>query len=190
MKNPPNDSELLQFSARHLMHEINMLRQTAGVLPKNKEGTTEYTALLESFVTHARNLIEFLFFEISGDYVRARHFFPKPADWPHKMASDWAALYKRACAQVNHLGIDRVDGNLPEEPWLVTDIIDNFDPILKEFATKASTTKLRDTVREFFQLKPEKQLTWLRGNVRQPNVAIVGPIVVTGPPSPPALKKP
>jgi hypothetical protein len=190
MKNPPDDPELLRYSEEHLMHELSMMRETASELPKNKAGTTLYTALLESFATHVRNLIEFLFFEISKDYVRALHFFDQPADWPHRMTADWTILYKRACNEVNHLTTDRIDGTPAGKKWPVRDIIAKFELILKEFAAKASPKKLHDKVREFLALSPDKILLWIGDNVAHPNVAVVALIVASFPPSPARTNKP
>ena len=73
------DQQLIEFSGEHLMHELSMFWELAEILPERKEGTTEYVALIESFATHLRNVIEFLFFEEKGDYVRAKHFFDDPS---------------------------------------------------------------------------------------------------------------
>jgi hypothetical protein len=189
MKNPPDGPELLHYSEEHLMHELSMMRETADELPKHKAGTILYTALLESFATHVRNLIEFLFHDIKRDYVRARHFFDRPADWPYKMTPDWQRLYDRATHEVNHLPILRVDGDPSEKEWQVNDIITKFEPVLKEFVAKASPKKLHDKVRELFAQSPDNILLWIGDNVQHPNVAVAGPIVSSFPPSPDGTKK-
>jgi hypothetical protein len=55
------DQQLIEFSGEHLLHELSMFWELADILPLRKEGTTEYVALIESFATHLRNLIEFFF---------------------------------------------------------------------------------------------------------------------------------
>jgi hypothetical protein len=57
------DQKLIDFSGEHLLHELSMFWELAEILPLRKEGTTEYVALIESFATHLRNLIEFFSFQ-------------------------------------------------------------------------------------------------------------------------------
>jgi hypothetical protein len=180
MKNRHDPAELLQYSGEHLMHEITMLWQTAATLPRYPEGTIEYVALLESFATHLRNLIEFLFFPISREYVRARHFFEEPAVWPHNTTPPyWEDLYQRACHEVNHLTTGRIDGDPDSKVWEAGKILIQIDPILREFASKASPKKLHEKVRELLEQPTDKVLVWIGHNVRHPNIAVPAPITVS-----------
>jgi hypothetical protein len=172
MKNPPDDAELVHYSEEHLLHELTMLLQTADTLPKHKPGSTEYIAVLESFAIHLRNLLEFLFQPIGRDYVRALHFFDDAANWQPTNTAEWTNLYNRACHEVEHLTVHRVDGNPEEKKWPVTEILLKLDPILKDFASKASRSKLHHKVREFLQLPSDKMLLWIPENVSHSNIAV------------------
>lgn len=181
MKDRNDPAELLQYSGKHLMHEVTMLWQTADTLPRYAEGTIEYVALLESFVTHLRNLIEFLFFPVSrkDEYVRARHFFDdpdKPPLWESSL--DWKDLYRRACHEVNHLMTGRIDG---DSSWEVGKVLNEIEPILREFASKASPEKLHPKVRELFQQPSDEIVVWISNNVTHANTAaaVPAPIVAT-----------
>jgi len=153
------------------MHELSMFWELAEILPERKEGTTEYVALIESFATHLRNVIEFLFFEEKGDYVRAKHFFDDPAAWSPKLTADLTNLHSRTSNEVNHLTVRRIDGNPPEKTWPTSEILKQIEPIAREFAAKASEKKLQPKVREFLQLAPEATRKWLADNVAHSNVA-------------------
>ena len=178
MKDRNDPAELRQYSGQHVMHEVTMLWQTAATLPRYDQDTVEYVALLESFATHLRNLIEFLFFPISRDYVRALHFFDDPKFWPYTTTPPyWEDLYKRACNEVNHLLTGRIDGvQVPRE---VTKIIQQIEPILREFETKASTAKIGIKFHELCQQPSDKFLEWMGVNVRHANIAFTFPMTLT-----------
>jgi hypothetical protein len=170
MSTPLTDEQLLAFSGEHLLHELSMLWELAEILPQRKEGTCEYVALIESFATHLRNLIEFLFFSIKGDYVRAQQFFDDPAAWSPELTSDFKKLLERANNEVDHLTVRRVDGNPPEKAWPTDEILRQLETVAKEFAAKASGKKLHSKVREFLHLPLEATGKWIADNVAHSNV--------------------
>jgi hypothetical protein len=171
MQNPNDPKELLQYSGEHLMHEISMLWESAEKLRTHDQGTTEYIALLESFATHLRNLIEFLFEPIKRDYVRARHFFEDPSQWKHTRSAEWENLYNRASNEVSHLTTGRIDGNPQMKVWEVGKALAEIEPILKEFGRTASHGRLHPKVRELLRQEPEKILLWIGENVQHSNIA-------------------
>ena len=197
MKNRNDPAELRQYSGKHLMHEISMLWQTTDALPLHAKGTVEHVALLESFVTHLRNLIEFLFFEISrDDVVRARHFVDDRALWKYSTKSPcwetyWEHQYNRACHEVNHLLIGRIDDDDAESrTWEVGKLRMQIEPILREFASGASTDRLDKKVREFFQQPSDKVPGWLGYNVPLTNIAMTVNVSTSTPIPPVVLRKP
>lgn len=171
MPTPPTDRQLLAFSEEHLMHELSMLWETAHALPQHQKGTTEYTALLESFATHLRNLIDFFYFGPDKDYVRAHQFLEDPTAWAPAMPAEVKQLLGRANNEVSHLTLNRVDGDPPEKEWRTEQILGLTATVAKDFASKASAKKLHPKVREFLQLPPDKAMVWIGDNVRHPNVA-------------------
>ena len=155
MKNRQDPAELLQYSGEHLRYEIIALWQTANAVPKYAKGTIEHFALLESFATHLRNLIEFLFHPSSREYVRALHFFDDPAQWKRTYTAEWKNLYDRACNEVNHLTKGRDDRDPASRVWNLSEILRQIEPLLRDFATKASTKRLHPRVRELFEQQPD-----------------------------------
>ncbi len=170
MSTPLTNQQLTDFSGEHLLHELSMFWELAEILPQRKAGTTEYVALIESFATHLRNLIEFLFFPVKGDYVRAQQFFDDPAAWSPKLTGDFEKLLDRANNEVDHLTVRRISGNPPEKAWPTDGILKQIEPIAKEFAAKASEKKLHSKVREFLHLPLEATKKWIADNVAHSNV--------------------
>ena len=179
MANPFSGEWLLDYSKEHLMHEISMLWETSEELPKCEEGSTEYVALLESFALHLRTIIEFLIFSPSDEYVRAHHFFEDSASWAPVKPPELTKLHSRASNEVAHLTTKRVSGAAEEKKWHTANILQQIEPLLSEFAAKASTTKLHATVREFFRVPSTERFVWIRDNIAHSNIAVPNPITVT-----------
>jgi hypothetical protein len=173
-----SDAWLVEYSGEHLMHELSMLWETAHTLSRYRQGSTEYTALLESFATHLRNLIEFFFYQESGDYVRAKHFFENSADWSPSRAREINDLHSRACNEVNHLTSNRKPGS-PPDPWRLAQILDEIEPVAKEFGLKASDKKLHPKVRAFLEQPSNEMIVWIGNNVTHINVALQTPIGIS-----------
>jgi len=171
MKATLTDQQLIEFSGEHLLHELSMFWELAEILPRHKERNAEYVALIESFATHLRNLIEFLFFQKNADYVRAKHFFEDPGAWSPNLTADFRRLLDRANNEVSHLTVGRVNGNPPEKFWPTDEILKQIEPVAKEFAAKASEKKLHSKVREFLHLPREATRAWIASNVAHTNVA-------------------
>lgn len=89
------DPNRLRAQSKHLLYEIQMLSALAGYI---REGTADYAvahlplegvpvrnAVVEAFELHARNLIEFLIHQRSGDKSTAGDFtrgkWTRPGDW-------------------------------------------------------------------------------------------------------------
>ena len=170
MTAPLSDQALLDYSDEHLMHELSMLFELGDTLPGRKAGM-ETSALLESFATHLRNLIEFFFYPSKGEYVRAQDFFDDPATWSPPLNTDLTKLLERANNQVSHLTRNRVSGNPPEKVWRTAEMVKQIEIIGKEFAEKASDKKLHAHVRELLTLPREQILLWISENVAHANVA-------------------
>lgn len=171
MASPLTDAQLLQYSEEHLMHELSMLWETTDALLQHKEGTVVYTALLESFATHLRNLIEFFFFGEKGNYVRAEHFFDDPRAWSPRRPPEMNNYHGRASNEVSHLTTERISGSPPEKIWTVAQILGQIEAVARDFAARASDKKLHAKVREFLKQSSSTMLLWIGDNVTHPNVA-------------------
>jgi hypothetical protein len=171
MSNSFTDAWLLHYSEEHLMHELSMLWETGDALLRHKNGSVEYTALLESFAVHLRNLIEFFFFDASRDYVRAEHFLDDPASWSPAKPAEITKLYGCGSNEVEHLTRNRISGNPPEKEWNVPSSLSIIETVAKDFVAKASAKKLYSKVREFLNLHSSQMLLWIGNNVAHSNVA-------------------
>jgi hypothetical protein len=107
-----------QAAVPHIWYEWTMLLSTCGFLRKyhseserNALDKGAYSAVLESFVVHFRNLYEFLFYGgEKGTYVRAADFFDSDTTFvalfalKSKILSDWI---EEASVQVEHITYGR-----------------------------------------------------------------------------------
>ncbi|MBI3934586.1 MAG: hypothetical protein HY316_07810 [Acidobacteria bacterium] len=133
---PLSDSELLNYSKEHLFYEIQMffrlgwiLVRLAAIPPIDSVGITIKNALIESFVTHLRNLGSFLSLgkaKFPGD-VLAKDFFKQPAEWNPRIPTPLGAALKRSDKEVAHspplVLLERApgrNGNL-ESAWMRSD---------------------------------------------------------------------
>jgi len=170
MRKHLTQAELLRYSDEHLLHEFNMLWQTAAALSNSTPGLLT-SALIESFAIHARNLIEFLCTHPEDGYVAAEHFFDDPGEWPTNMPPTLGRLYGRASAEVSHLTTNRQSGTPPQKDWDIAAAIGEIEPIAKDFATRASDKRLGPKVRQLFQQPAPQLKVWLDANAMYSNVA-------------------
>jgi hypothetical protein len=169
-KPPMTDQQLLDYSAQHLMHELSMFWELAAILPHRQAGT-ETSALIESFVVHLRNLIDFFYREGHGDDVTAQDFLDPTNIWKPNEPVTLTKAHKRANKELSHLTQARISGTPPDKAWDVTGLLDEIDKVAKDFAGKASPTKIHPKVREFLQLPPQNAHVWIGENVTHSNVA-------------------
>jgi hypothetical protein len=165
------DQRLSDYSGEHVLHELNMLWQTAAEIAKAKERTFASSVLLECFVVHLRTLIEFFYFGPKQGYVRARDFFPTPHYWEPKMTDALKTALDRANGEASHLTWSRQDGTPPEKEWDVAGLRNDIEAVAKDFAAGAMTSRLHPEVRKFLGLPSGEKLAWLVANVGYSNVA-------------------
>src|SRR5208282_4243098 len=169
MKTKLSDAKLLDYSGEHLLHELNMFWQLAGIVPKMDRGFM-LSALLESFALHLRNLIDF-FYNKSGPkgYVIARHFFDLPGGWMPKITPALGKALTRANEEVSHLTLGRKSGDMPDKLWDADGLFKEIEAVAKDFGAKASKKKLHPKVLAFLDLSNEKALVWLKTNATYSN---------------------
>ncbi len=154
-----SDEELAGFSDEHLQYEVGMLHGTAQALrdpPRDQDGTIgaiiEY-ALLESFLIHARVLINFLYDGPKrDDDVAAEDFFDEEEQWTeHRPAK--SCLLRENRERINkalaHLTKVRV-GLKPEmKQWEYWEIKNEIVGILAHFCTLVPKCRLGAEFRRF-----------------------------------------
>jgi hypothetical protein len=143
-----SDEYLRAYSADHLLHEIKMLFDTGSHVPYGASSPSVQfvdDAVLESFVLHLRNLIDFFYpRRILDDDVIAAHYFDS-GQTPPTFPSE-SPLFReargRADKQVNHLTTKRIFGHPADKEWDAAPLLIEIANIVGVFLEGASPQKL------------------------------------------------
>ena len=107
-------------------------------------------AMVESFMAHSRNLIEFLYSDLPRPTdVVAADFFPQ-GTWKGLRPSLSTALAdarKRADKELAHLTTSRISGNPPDKQWNVSALAAELKPVLRLFVDNANASALSPKVK-------------------------------------------
>ena len=113
------------------------------------EAQVELNLSLDSFAIHARNLIEFFYFDIKQgkDYVRSEHYLDdernkKFKSWIKEFDFDWKNILDKANNQVAHLSFNRNEPRFQGDgkAWHIK-IVYQFNEIVKTFLEMADEKK-------------------------------------------------
>jgi hypothetical protein len=119
-----HDIAELRKAYEHVKYEFEMLTETATLLQSHPTLTEAHQrAILESFVIHFRNLLEFFYWNPGEDRILAEHF--APGAWRDKRPKKSALLFKghsRACNEIAHLTFARLGVRNEDWPWPVAEI--------------------------------------------------------------------
>jgi hypothetical protein len=147
-----SDGELKEASY-HIHYEKWMMVSTANALSLGTfgSGNPAANAVLESFLTHMRNLIDFLYAKNHGaknDWILAEdYFYDKEEEWRQKRGDITALLSesrKRADKELAHLSYDRLKLTEKNKKWDFIKIATELDNGLKTFAMFVSEELLHD----------------------------------------------
>jgi len=140
-----NDQELTKYSGEHLLYEFRMFWWLTGAV-SYMDGYMR-DALLEAWLVHLRNLINFFCSKGSQDDVIAAHFFDNPNAWS-KPESDTLdkALY-RANKELSHITAKRRYKGEEDTDWKIGPLFDQIRNIAMKFAKDASGAKLHPDVK-------------------------------------------
>jgi len=143
-------SEQLQAASDPLHYELWMFQKTAEALATGicGEGVL-HNALLESFVIHARNLLDFLYPKknLWPDDVIAGDFFDDPKSWISERPSKSekiASLHNRAGKEVAHLTYARLDVTPETKPWQFVEIANEVVSVFDKFLAIVPLDRLGD----------------------------------------------
>ena len=133
-----SDDKLREVSV-HLLYELQMFRATAlGLMSGLFPGGPLHDAVLEAFIIHGRNLLDFLYAENSrASDVVAEDFLDDPDQWltvRGALPASLAGLRRRANKEVAHLTYDRLSVT-PGENWNFVDIFRDLDLKFQVFRT-------------------------------------------------------
>lgn len=144
-----SDAELTAYSGEHLLYEFQLFLWTGKELGRPHVSPMR-SALIESFVIHLRNLIDFFFTPRShDDDVIAADLCP---GWSESISPKLDEAKKRANKELNHLTLGRKSGFDPSKPWDVGGLFDEVHSVAQRFAAQASTTKLSAKVPEWLNM--------------------------------------
>ena len=127
----------LQEMLTQVNYEYNMLSHTAARISKIKDGP-EKNAMLESFLIHVRNLIDFFYIDTPSidDDVLAVDYFSSPKDWITKRGK-FPQYLKDAKIKANkllsHITLSRIKKYKGDKGWQVLKIKGKIDNILECF---------------------------------------------------------
>jgi len=135
---PRTDAELFGAST-HVHYEWDMFRSVVaelGVLPPN--ALLQTNALLESFVIHLRNMIDFLWPAEGAhdDDVIAAHFFDEPLYWNGirpDISDTLSAARSRANKEIAHLTYSRLSVAPDAKPWRPGEMYAELKPAMEKF---------------------------------------------------------
>jgi hypothetical protein len=164
-----SDAYLIDYSGKHLLHELNMFWQLAGKVQK-LERSFMLSALLESFAIHLRNLIGFFYGSRYLTDVIAANFFDDPRAWSPTMSRTLREARKRVNKEVGHLTQGRKSGDTPD--WNAAGLFNEIEAVAKDFAVKASSKKLHPKVLDLLKLSGEEAMLWLQTNATYSNAAV------------------
>ena len=156
-RRPFLDAYLLDYSNEHVFYEIDhffWLAQTLGSeslvvgAPSIQDRQRLNNILIEGFVIHFRNVIDFLYVKPKSTDVVAEDFFSQN-DWQKirpALSGTLEDARTRANKEVAHLTVDRMTGAPPAKTWKFTQIANEVRPILSLMCSEAIPSRLGQNV--------------------------------------------
>jgi hypothetical protein len=136
----PSDKDLVDLS-EHVLYEMAMLVGIPRQFEAAAENDIMTNVLLEAFVMHARQLVDF-FFDHAND-IRASEYFENPIqEWKivrGKEGSDLKDLVSRVGEEIAHLTWRRTK---PKEPWNLVEILRRLETLSVLFLERVHPSKV------------------------------------------------
>jgi hypothetical protein len=154
---PFSDAYLMAYADEHVVYEFEMFLWLARVCggetrigaPSASDVARLNNALIESFVVHLRNVIDFIYPESRKPTdVVAEDFFA-PGEWTRfrpKRSRTLTAARVRANKEIAHLTTDRFKGNPPEKGWDFASLAAEIRLLIRLFAGNALAVRLSPKV--------------------------------------------
>ena len=148
-----SDRELMDLS-EHVLYEMAMLVGIPRQFEWAAASDIATNALLESFVMHARQLVDFFFDHAE---IGASAYFENPiADWKKvrgKEDSDLKDLVSRVGEEIAHVTWSRTQ---PKAPWNLDEIVKRIESLSVRFLERASPNKnSKPDAQRFFRIRQE-----------------------------------
>jgi hypothetical protein len=145
---------LLDYSAEHVFYEFDMFLWSAKLCASRPaltatseaEATRLSNALIEDFVIHLRNVIDFLYPKSPKDTdVVAADFCPS-GGWQPTISGTLDDVRVRANKELAHLTTARIPGNRQSKGWDFTGLSTEILPVMHLFVSKALPARLSPEV--------------------------------------------
>jgi hypothetical protein len=137
----PQD-QLIAFSGEHLYYEIVMLYGVVDYLLKGTDNMIVYNALLESFVIHASNILDFFYKpQIKEDDAKAIHYMDHPKSWTALLPPQeihFKDFTKKRSQWVVHLSYKRLEVLPEQKRWGAPKITKEIKKLVNLFLLNAS----------------------------------------------------
>ena len=155
---PYDDSYLMAYSEEHVAYEFDMFLWSARlcasgsgiVSPDPVDARRLNNVLIEDFVLHLRNIIDFLYKQKQGskptDVVAAD--FCEPNVWKPTIPEVLEVARIRANKEIAHLTTDRITGIPASKAWDFACLLEILFPEMNLFVDKALESRLSPTVAE------------------------------------------
>src|SRR4051812_23493088 len=142
------DAELAEMARRHLAYEIKMLRETAAALQGKGIGPRGFrNAMLETFLIHYRNLLDFFYADkrraLAHD-VSAAHYVIDPKRWKERrprMDKEATSSRERVNAQLAHLTYRRLKYH--QRNWSDRRMLRQIEELIENFAQQLPARRRR-----------------------------------------------
>lgn len=148
------NSDKLIEACRHIHHELRMMNFTAEHFEKQNHLDIK-SALLESFLIHCRNLIDFFyptdFCKKDKDNILAEHYVEA---WPNNISDGLNNYRKMVNKKLAHLSYSRIEGT----EWPIAELQNIINGLMREFIQKAPTDKLSYELRGYHFSPPTKSI--------------------------------
>lgn len=141
-----NDSELQAYSKEHIWYEVRMFFGAGSNAPFDHSPQLEVQddALLESFVLHLRNLVNFFYppkHIKADDAIAAEHF--DSGEMPSVLLTNMLSTAReRANKELSHLTWKRLAGHHAAKGWDFAALMRDMANAIEAFITMASPQKL------------------------------------------------
>jgi len=147
MTKKKRSTQELRDASEHLDYEILMLSSVAHALDSGVAVLSPMNnALIESFVIHLRNLMEFLWPEKpTNDMVVATDYFDDPDYWPKRLGPMPTRLRSariRAAKEIAHLSYDRIKLTEDKKAWQYVDLLNDIATAFAKFAALVDRSKI------------------------------------------------
>lgn len=157
MKRPFPDGYLLTYSEEHIFYEFEMFLWLATVCAGGKNLTAPTEAdfkflnnvLVEAFVLHLRNVVDFLYLDnhqatdiVAADFIEEDWKAVRPV-----MTATLQTAKTRANKEIAHLTTSRIAGTPPEKGWDFKGLASELIPIMTTMVKKADSARLSPKVK-------------------------------------------